>query len=308
LENEECAVNHYLNRFLALAAISFLGCNVAIAQQKNLTLQHIGKHGSQDYWDEVNAFLGGKNSKIVGGKVAPDGAYPWQVSLVVSWAAEPRHFCGGSIFNERWIITAAHCVSDLDALNIHVVAGTNVLNRSVNRINVQRIIVHRLYNSSKEDNDIALLELKEPLVLGEKLRPIKLPSPEQNADLTKLGNKVVVTGWGATQEGGKTVRDLRFVEVEMIDRKTCSALLSYGSRITANMICAGFKPGMKDSCQGDSGGPLAFTAGPEPILIGVVSWGEGCARPDKYGIYTHVANYVKWVSDCVNGSASCNRP
>ncbi len=108
-------------------------------------------------------------------------------------------------------------------------------------------------------------------------------------------------------EGGNVVRDLRFLDsLPLVLRASCNGPLAYDGRITNNMICAGVQAGGMDSCQGDSGGPLTVSTTTTPKLAGIVSWGDGCARPNKVGVYTRVANYVDWVQQCVSGSATCN--
>ena len=264
--------------------------------------------GSDPYMDAVRRFLAKDKPKIVGGKQAPDGAYPWQVSLGVSWITNPEyaHFCGGSVYSDRWIVTAAHCVRNTAPSQVVVTAGTNRLLPGSTRRNVNRIIVHKDYNHAKTNNDIALLELLDPLPLGEKIVAVPLLTTADEPNVLKVGTQLVVTGWGATQEGGQTVRDLLYLDnVPFISRDVCNEPLSYDGNITNNMICAG-APGI-DSCQGDSGGPLTADTATSPKLAGIVSWGEGCARPDKYGVYTRVANYVGWVGACVSNPTSCNQ-
>jgi secreted trypsin-like serine protease len=129
-----------------------------------------------------------------------------------------------------------------------------------------------------------------------------LTSAEEAAALA--GTVILQTlGWGALQEGGQTVRNLRVVDVPHVDRADCNRPLAYDGRITGNMVCAG-KSGT-DSCQGDSGGPLTAGAGAGLRPDGVVSWGDGCARPNKVGVYTRVVNYTGWIQACIAAPTSC---
>lgn len=141
-----------------IALIATHGASVA---KPDGELGTIVSKGSADYRDTVGRFLRKQPPKIVGGQVAPQGAYPWQVSLVVSWIANPAqgHFCGGSIIDSAWILTAAHCVVGNEPSDINVLAGTNVLSDGARRINVARISYHSRYNDRTKDNDIALLQL-----------------------------------------------------------------------------------------------------------------------------------------------------
>ena len=118
--------------------------------------------------------------------------------------------------------------------------------------------------------------------------------------MLKDREKLIVTGWGAAEQGGSVVRDLREVTVPFVTNAVCGDLLSYGSQITDTMICAGLAAGGTNSCQGDSGGPLVSTSAPVQ-LVGVVSWGEGCAKPGKYGVYSRIANFKKWIESCTSG-------
>lgn len=265
--------------------------------------------GSSPYEETVRLYLLRQQQKVVGGSQAPAGAFPWQVSLGVSWIADPfsAHFCGGSVLSEKWIITAAHCAERLSPGQVVITAGTNRLVEGATRRNINRIFVHKNYNNQTQDNDIALLELRDPLPTGLQIQRVELLKPGEESGLTE-GSKLTVTGWGATVEGGGVVRDLRYLDaLPFVLRATCNDTQAYDGRITVNMICAGKRSGGEDSCQGDSGGPLTFGTGTSSKLAGIVSWGDGCARPDRVGVYTRVANYVDWIQACVSNSSTCNQ-
>lgn len=264
--------------------------------------------GAPDFDDVVDRYVNRKAPKIVNGTPAADGAYPWQVSLTVSWIADPgrAHFCGGSIYNERWIVTAAHCLAQLKAEDVVVVSGTNALKQGVTRTNAVRLVVHKDFVPQTYDHDVALVELFEPLAIGAKVKPIALLDAAGEATAYAAGHDLVVTGWGATSEGGNVVRNLQQVTIPAVTRETCNDPLSYNGKITANMICAGKAEGNVDSCQGDSGGPLVDGAGgASPKLAGIVSWGEGCARPGKYGVYTRVPKFAAWIAQCTATPDTC---
>jgi len=286
---------------IAAAVLFHLSASAQIPLDKDQATR-----GSAPYMEAVRRFLNKETPKIVGGKPAPLGQYPWQVSLGVSWIASPfdAHFCGGSVYSERWIITASHCVNDLTPSQIIITAGTNRLVPGVTRRNVRRIIMNKNYNATTTDNDIALIELLDPLLLTAYIKTVSLLTPTLESGLSDA-SRFVVTGWGATQEGADVVRDLRYVDnLPMIGRSMCNQPLFYDGRITDNMICVGVTG--QDSCQGDSGGPLTVDTETAPKLAGIVSWGEGCARPNRPGIYTRVPQYVTWIENCVAGSAACN--
>ena len=293
---------------LILFTLVALGSYTVRAQGLAAIAQDDALKGSRPYEQTVNDFLAKKQPKILGGQPAPVGSYPWQVSLGVSWIADPysAHFCGGSVLTERWIITAAHCAIRLTPAKVTITAGTNRLVASATRKNVKHIIVHRNYNDTTLDNDIALMELLDPLPLGVHITPIPLlTAAAENSELVEDA-LLSVTGWGATQEGGLPVRDLRYIDdLPFVPTSVCNRPVAYDGKITDNMICAGKR--LKDSCQGDSGGPLAARTKTSPQLAGIVSWGEGCGRPEKVGVYTRVAKYVDWVNSCFTNPASCNQ-
>lgn len=173
------------------------------------------------------------------------------------------------------------------------------------RRTVNRIVVKSNYDSKTSNNDIALIELFQPLILGDSIKAISAVNATTEFEAMKPGAKATVVGWGLEVEGGEKVRTLRFVDVPLVDRATCNRPLSYDGRITANMICAGEMVGGKDSCQGDSGGPLTVNTSSGPQLAGVVSWGEGCARPNLVGVYTRVPIFAEWIASCVANPIAC---
>ena len=299
-----------LNNYGVVTAISLVLAGVLSAQTPRVSsLSDLPVSGSQPYRETVDRFMNHLEPKIVGGRVAPPGAYPWQVSLGVSWIADPyrAHFCGGSVYSANWIVTAAHCMENTPPKDVIVTAGTHLLGNGTggSRRNVKRIIVKSNFDSQTMNNDVALIELSEPLELDATTQAIRLVSSTDESALLHNGTPLVVTGWGTTKQNGKPVRDLRYVEVPLVERATCNRPLAYDAQISTNMLCAGVAAGGVDACQGDSGGPLTVGADAKPQLAGVVSWGEGCARPNKPGVYTRLANYSSWVAGCVARPEHC---
>jgi len=218
--------------------------------------------------------------KIVGGVEAVKGDFPFIVSLRGSYGG---HFCGGSLIKKDWVLTAAHCVP---AGIKTVVAGLYDQGKpqEAETFAVDKVISHPDYNKKPQDYDFALVHLK-----GEsKLPPVNLNRKELagKADL-------VTAGWGYTEENGEIPNILRKVTVPLVSAEACAA--AYPGKITDRMLCAGLPEGGKDSCQGDSGGPLLAGAGTSRVLAGVVSWGEGCARPKKFGVYSKVTAVLGWI-------------
>ncbi|MGG5819337.1 S1 family peptidase [Falsiroseomonas sp. HW251] len=269
--------------------------------------------GSEPFWNSLRATrdlppvvngqirpAGQGSGKIIGGEVAPSGANPWQVALLVASETRNVPFCGGSLIAQTWVLTAAHCVDrDTTTADVEVLAGTDNIRSGGQRLRVSRIVRHASYVSAPLGNDVALL-LLERAAPG---TPIQLVSTANEAALLQEGQnedastQLRTTGWGATAEGGDTVWNLRTVTVPFVSLATCNDNRSYRGRISPGMLCAGSNRGGRDSCQGDSGGPLTIAVGSERRLVGVVSWGEGCGRAWKYGIYTQVTSFERWIAE-----------
>jgi trypsin len=192
------------------------------------------------------------------------------------------------IYNARTVITAAHCVSGASPSGLRVRYGTLTHASGGTLVSVSAIISHPGYSASTIDNDIAVLQLAAPMTLGQtQAKAVSLPA--QGSDPT-AGALAMTSGWGTTSSGGSIVASLRSVKVPIVSR--ASAQASYGAAsITNNMIAAGLTEGGKDACQGDSGGPLVING----VLVGITSWGRGCAQPGYPGIYARVGNYVNWI-------------
>ncbi|XP_031752394.1 transmembrane protease serine 2 [Xenopus tropicalis] len=231
-------------------------------------------------------------SRIVGGTYANLGNWPWQVSLQYM----ARVLCGGSIISPRWIVTAAHCVygSYSSAPGWKVFAGTLTLPSyyDPSGYSVERIIAHPGYNSSTNDNDIALMELSNELTFGYSIQPVCLPN---SGMFWEAGTTNWISGWGSTYEGGSASTYLRYAAVPLIDSNVCNKTYAYNGQITASMICAGYLSGGVDTCQGDSGGPLVTQTNATWWLVGDTSWGYGCARAYKPGVYGNMTTFLDWI-------------
>jgi secreted trypsin-like serine protease len=258
---------------------------------------------------------------IVGGTAAPDGAYPWQVRLYSS-TDDQIGFCGGSIIDEKWILTAAHCLLNSDA----VVVGYGSNDRTkTTKIESEKIIVHPAYISG-EKADVALVKLKEAIPGA---KAIGIVDVEQDKALLPAGATVTVTGWGAIWDfqafqnavdvmaGRRTVserkllsneeleapRKLHEVDIEVIDPEECKAVYKSlkvpAFTIGDTEICATGLVGGKDSCFGDSGGPLVVADDSERgyAQVGIVSWGPQCGNPLFPGVYTRVSSFSQWIKD-----------
>lgn len=233
--------------------------------------------------------------RMVEGVPAQAGARPWQVALVGTAYDNVRgQFCGGTLIAQKWVATAAHCVDGgMQPFQLAVLPGIlSLKDPGAKRVAVKRIVVHPQWNPSTTDFDIALLELDSAVPTSPKAKAVPIASTQADP---AVGAKLTVSGWGATKEGGPGSVILLTADIPVVSRETCNKAASYDGGITGNMICAGREQGGIDSCQGDSGGPAITGAGANPVLAGVVSWGTGCARREKYGVYTHVGRLSGWI-------------
>lgn len=229
--------------------------------------------------------------EIVGGTPAVKGEFPFQVSLQSSSGS---HFCGGSLIKKNWVLTAAHCVQGSRSMKIVTGLHDQKDRTDTETFTAKRIIPHAQYNGSTLDYDYALIELSG----DSKFRTIDLNRVEwEISDDPARHTNVWTSGWGTTSQGSWQLPNiLNKVEIPLVTTPLCNAAASYNGQITDRMICAGLPQGGKDSCQGDSGGPLFMkqTSG-DFLLLGVVSWGEGCAKPNKFGVYSKVNAVIEWI-------------
>ncbi|XP_064100784.1 transmembrane protease serine 9-like [Macrobrachium nipponense] len=247
-------------------------------------------------------------TRIVGGVETEVNEYPWQAALV--YAGTNIVFCGGSLLNDELVFTAGHCIDAIlhdvpdfivDSFDegIEPTSDEEVIysqfeknmSKYPTRLGIADVGSYYLYDSSTMDHDIGLIWLSSPVTLSERVKPVCLPDVSKNYS----GFKAVTSGWGSLTEGGSSPDILNEVDVPVITNEACNA--SYDGAITSNMICAGYPSGGKDACQGDSGGPLVVEDNGRWVLVGITSWGNGCARPNYPGVYARVTQYVSALLD-----------
>ncbi|NWR87354.1 ACRO protein, partial [Furnarius figulus] len=238
-------------------------------------------------------------TRVVGGTNAQTGAWPWLVSIQDPATAGTGHLCGGSLISIQWVLTAAHCF--VDAKNIsswRLVIGATQLTEpgpGVEVRHIKRLLVHEEYSAADQSNDIALLELDRPAMCNRYVQLSCVPNPTVNVPELQV---CYVAGWGATTARAQQTSDvLQEAQVHLIDVKVCNSSDWYAGDVHTHNLCAGYPEGGIDTCQGDSGGPLMCKDNDADYfwVVGVTSWGKGCARAKRPGIYTSTQHFYDWI-------------
>lgn len=232
-------------------------------------------------------------ARIIGGRPANPNAWPWMSGLVYKHdSISDGLFCGASLIAKDWILTAAHCVINKSNLSFDVFINQAQLDSDAGeRLAVNYIISHPLFDNFSLENDLALIKLASPSLI----QPIQVLPPFTSQDgVTK---SAIALGWGTTSSPSiQYPLDLQQVDLPIISNSLCATSMD---DITDDMLCAGDGLGRKDTCLGDSGGPLVVfdTESGTWRLAGITSWGFGCAEPGFYGVYTRLKNYASFISD-----------
>ncbi|MDD2816246.1 MAG: serine protease [Thiotrichaceae bacterium] len=238
--------------------------------------------------------------RIINGRAATSHQWEWMVALIDNNQPHvvPVEICGASLIAADWLLTAAHCMEGESIYSLSAWIGdVDLSSISAERIAFKRIIVHPQFkndNNNPPENDIALVQLTRPATQGI-LRISNAYNPASFAE-----NAAVVMGWGTTS----TYQDnyplmLQQTTVPITSNALCNNIYAYNGKITDSMVCAGFSQGGTDACTGDSGSPLVVQTSANNSNIwqqvGIVSYGEGCAQPNRYGVYTRVSSFENFI-------------
>ncbi|XP_070264169.1 coagulation factor X-like [Myotis yumanensis] len=245
-----------------------------------------GLNNTQPSFAEENSLV-----RIVGERDCKDGECPWQALLIKE---NNESFCGGTILNEFYILTAAHCLDQAKLFKVRV-GDRNTEKEDENETvhEVEVIIKHEEFDNKTFNCDIGLLKLKTPIKFRMNVAPACLPEKDWAESTLMTQKSGIVSGFGRIHEMGRTSVTLKMLEVPYVDRNTCK--LSTRFSITPNMFCAGYDSKIEGACQGDDGGPHVTRFKDTYFITGIISWGEGCARKGKFGVYTKVTIFLKWI-------------
>lgn len=248
-------------------------------------------------------FVSRRDMTIIGGHEIKPYSRPYLVQLSASGDQEQQStFCGGSIVDKSFILTAAHCVDGREpqmCLFRITAAEHNISEHEgrEQRRELAEIIVHPEYDRMSSLNDIALLRLKRPLKLNNKVKVVDLNT---NPKCPKNGGRCIVMGWGTVDTSGwdPLPDSPQETTVHAISNKKCNESYTYENIWDSN-LCAGEEEGGKDSCQGDSGGPMMCKCHGDFVQAGIVSWGYGCALAQYPGVYTRVSSFTDWITSTI---------
>ncbi|XP_059532751.1 hepatocyte growth factor activator isoform X1 [Myotis daubentonii] len=237
--------------------------------------------------------------RIIGGSSSLPGSHPWLAAIYIG-----DSFCAGSLIHTCWVVSAAHCFSNSPPReSVSVVLGQHFFNLTTDvtqAFRIEKYIPYPLYSVfNPSDHDLVLIRLRKKgdrcAVRSQFVQPICLPEPSSPFP---AGHKCQIAGWGHQDENVSGYSSsLREAVVPLVADHKCSSPEVYGADISPNMLCAGYFDCKSDACQGDSGGPLVCEKNGVAYLYGIISWGDGCGRHNKPGVYTRVANYVNWIND-----------
>ncbi|XP_045488884.1 chymotrypsin-2-like [Pieris rapae] len=235
------------------------------------------------------------DTRIVGGKDATPGIAKYLVSIRARNRNQEWHHCGGSILNEEYVLTAAHCLYKKRADELSIVAGSHKLNEGGERYKIKKLVIHEKYSKPTIKNDIGVVQIEGKLKYNDKVQPIELLK-----EMAPVGKKCLLTGWGYVNFNRKTVpNNLQMLEFKTISNDDCTKQFKRSRYrifvpVDAGQLCVK-RPKNSGACKGDSGGPLVIQDEKnKTVQIGVVSWGIPCTAefPD---VFASVHGFYNWI-------------
>ncbi|ALC45870.1 CG10405, partial [Drosophila busckii] len=228
------------------------------------------------------------DGRIVNGLLAREGQFPFQLSL----RRLSIHLCGAAVLGDSWAITAAHCIDghELQPQEYTLRLGSVQRSSGGSIVNIRTIYKHPSYTATDMNFDVGLLRtVTGALFMDPNVAPVRMPG---SGDKIRENMAATVSGWGHISSTDAILSsELQYTTVLTVNQRRCKEYLSNHGTVTDAMFCAAARS--TDACQGDSGGPIIA----EETLIGVVSWGVGCADPYYPGVYTRLAHphIRRWV-------------
>lgn len=224
---------------------------------------------------------------------APIAFAPWAAALKVK--RENEYFCGATLIDARYALTAAHCVDGVSPTDISLQYGSAILSEAQTAA-VDKITINPFFNRKNFQNSIAIIHLASPINNSSMFR---FPTLANTKSKNSKSGDLKVFGWGVLSEVGELSDRLVQLDVSIMDRGECNSRRAYAGRITPDMLCAASKISGADACLGFSGSGLVSFLAASTELIGLVSWGEGCGRQMKPTVYVNVAYFSRWVEEVV---------
>lgn len=247
------------------------------------------------------------SSQIVNGQPATEGEWRWQARL---WSDFDGGFCGGTLIDPEWVLTAAHCVSKPDFSVILGAYNVSASSPHTQERKAELVFQHPKYDADSVTHDLAMVKLESPVELSDYVGLACLPQP--GAPEVSLDANCWISGWGALKTGGRTPQVLQEAKVGLKSNEECVKDFDYTrGDIDSSMLCAqGKGPDGRpsDACQGDSGGPLVCEAGGQWTVYGATSWGYDCASAVYPGIWARVAEQLEWIQEFLEGNYATPPP